>query len=150
MPSAVDAARARRTARATQVKINEQWFINEIANRVDLTLTQRVKVACEFLKDKIVKNLNVPVKKEIIGGVTVVTERSKPGEFPRAETSTLLRSIFSDVPRPQGHKVVGYVGMPLDYGVKLELKMNRSFLLRTFRSLKPSLERMVSGPITGI
>jgi len=57
-----------------------------------------------------------------------------------------MKTIFSDV-RFEDGGWTGYVGTPLDYGVILELRMNRSFLVRTLREKTPDLTRILTGPI---
>jgi hypothetical protein len=111
-------------------------------------MKSRVKLATTMLRKQTIKNLSVAVKKETgpISGEIVVTERSKPGEFPRAEKSTLLRSIFSDVGQTQTG-AEGYVGTPLDYGLILETRRNRSFLVRTLQEESPTIRRILTAPM---
>lgn len=122
-------------------------FIDEVSKRIDLTLKQRVTVAVNFLADRVVKNISVPVTKVVIGGRTVVTERSKRGEFPRADTTQLLKTIFWDVREDSPGQVNGFVGTPLAYGVELELLMDRRFLTRTLDEERGNIVRMLTGPI---
>lgn len=70
--------------------------------------------------------------------------RSKPGEFPRADTTLLLKSIFLEGPEWTGETTVECrVGMPLDYGVRLELQMQRSFLVRTLNEEWGQLQHVI-------
>ncbi len=89
-------------------------------------------IATEYLRDKVVKNISVPVTKEVIAGRTRVTERSKPGEFPRADAPHLYKTIFKHVVKT-GRGVEGYIGTTLDYGAILETseRLRRSFIRRT-------------------
>ena len=107
-------------------------------------------LATQVLKDTVVDNIKRPVTKSTgPRGGRVVTNRSKSGEFPKAETTLLMKSIFSDV-RPGGKDVWdGYVGTPQDYGVILELRMNRSFLVKTLNKELPVIRRILMGPIKG-
>jgi len=68
----------------------------------------------------------LPVEKDNKGRVTV---RSLPGQFPRAETTLLLKSIFWQ----RKSKLRRWIGTSLDYGLHLEVnpRLDRSFLLRT-------------------
>ncbi len=130
--AAVGGARARRATRTGKTEVNIEWFIDEVQNRVDLSLYQRMLKAVEYLQVKVVKNISVPVTKQIFGGRTRVTERSKPGEFPRADTTELYKTIFKHVVKT-GRGVEGYIGTTLDYGAILETseRLRRSFIRRT-------------------
>lgn len=145
---AVQAARARRAGRAGQTRVEIQSFVDEVSKRIDLTLKQRVTVAVGFLQDQIVKNISVPVTKVVIGGRTRVTERSKRGEYPRADTTTLLRSVFWDVKEDQPGRIQGFVGTPIGYAIPLELMMDRRFMTRTLDEQRGNIVRMLTGPIT--
>jgi hypothetical protein len=124
-----------------------QWFIEEVSDKVEMTLLQRTKLAAEFLKNKIVLNISKPVGRGVgSSGRVVVTERSKSGEFPRAETTLLMRTIFRDHSVGNGW-AEGYVGTPIDYGLKLELQMNRSFFVRTLTEELGTVRRILTGPI---
>jgi len=146
------AARTRREESLALRNFRIEWFIDEIGNKIKLTAKQRVTLATEFLRNKIIENISKPVKKERrkskkAGKVrTVVTERSKPGEFPRADTTRLRKSIFGVVKEtPSG--VFGYIGTPLDYGLILELKLDRSFLRRTFNEEWSRILAILNGPL---
>jgi len=143
---AVAAAQARRGARKGKTEANIEWFIDDVQKRTDLTFHQRVLIAIEYLRDKVVKNISIPVVKQVIGNRTRVTERSKPGEFPRADTTQLYKSIFSDVVQTE-KGFEGYVGTPIDYGVILETRMDRSFLRRTLMEEIPALERILGAKL---
>lgn len=141
--AAVNAARGRRSSRTG---VNIEWFINDVQKRTDLTVHQRVLIAMEYLRDKVVKNISIPVTKEVVNGITRVTERSKPGEFPRADTTLLRKTIVSDVVKTdKGFN--GYIITPIDYGVILETKLDRSFLRRTLVEEIPVLERILGAQI---
>lgn len=141
--AAVNAARGRRSSRTG---VNIEWFINDVQKRTDLTVHQRVLIAMEYLRDKVVKNISIPVTKEVVNGITRVTERSKPGEFPRADTTLLRKTIVSDVVKTdKGFN--GYIITPIDYGLTLEIEMDRSFLRRTLVEEMPVLERILGARI---
>jgi len=72
--------------------------------------------------------------------------RSKPGEFPRADTTRLMKDIFYRRTGPTS----ALVGTSLKYGVKLELKMNRSFLRRTLYEFAPTIRRILTQGVTGV
>lgn len=143
--TAVEAAKARRSAAAAKATIQEREFIANVMKRIDLTLEQRALLFVNFLRDKMVKNLSISVK--VAKGPPVLIQRSKPGEFPRADTTTLMKSIFGEVRKLGGGSYNCYVGTPVWYGVRLELKMNRSFLRRTLREEIGSLKAIMGGTI---
>lgn len=145
---AVQAARQRRSGRAARTEAEFESFVDEVSKRIDLTLKQRVTIAVSFLADKIVKNISVPVTKEVIGRRVRVTERSKPGEYPRADTTQLRKSIFWDVVEDDEGKISGYVGTPIGYAIPLELTMERQFLTRTLDEERGNITRILTGPVT--
>ena len=145
--AAVQAARARRAGRAGKSAVEIESFVDEVQKRIDLTLKQRVFIAVNFLQGRVVKNISVPVTKEVIGGRTMVTERSKRGEFPRADTTQLLKTIFWDVVDNGAGQVDGHVGTPIWYGLELEVNMDRRFLTRTLDEERGNLVRILTGPI---
>ena len=148
--AAVMAARGRRGATAGRRDVRWEWFNKEVVDKVGMTMKGRMMLATDFLRNKVVKNISRPVTKGTgPRGGRMVTNRSKPGEFPKAETALLMKSIFSEV-RSGGKDIWdGFVGTPLDYGVILELRMNRSFLVRTLNEELPSVRRILTGPIKG-
>jgi len=147
---AVEKARQRRVARADAKAARIEWFIDQVSNTVNLSMTQRVRTATEFLRSRVVKNISIPVTKATSRktGRVVVLERSKPGEFPRADTTQLMKTIFKKVKSTKSF-AEGYVGTPLDYGLILETRMNRSFLVRTLREESTRIRRILTGPIRG-
>ena len=138
--------RRRRNQAASGARL--EWFISEVMEKTRMTLRKRVNVATQYLRDKVVRNISVPVVKEQIRGKTRVTERSKKGEFPRTDTTLLRKTIFSEV-RGIGDIVDGYIGTPLKYGLILETSklLDRSYLLRTLNEERLTISRMIDGPI---
>ena len=111
-------------------------------------MRDRVRVATERLKSKIVKNISIGVTVGVgPKGGRVITNRSKPGEFPHAETAQLMRTVFSDIVGGRDGSTTGYVGTPLAYGLILETRMNRSFLVRTLLEESASLGLILAAPI---
>jgi hypothetical protein len=143
---AVTAARARRAARSGQSSVEFESFVDDVSKRIDLTIRQRVTIAVNYLQDKIVKNISVPVTKAVIRGRVVVTQRSKPGEFPRADTTQLMKTVFWGVVEEPG-TTMGYVGTPLWYGLELEMRMDRRFLTRTLDEERETITRILTGPL---
>lgn len=144
---------AARERRQTRMNARIVWFSDRFERGLQLTMSQRLRVACQLLTDQIKINLSKPVivfhRKRTrdttrfphggpIGSQyrwVDPTSRSRPGEFPRADYTRLMKDIFSDMPTP----LRGIVGTSLKYGVKLELEMNRSFLRRTLWEMQPIL-----------
>ena len=127
----------------------DEWFIDKVNGSIDLTIRQRIVLATEWLRNKTVLNISKPVVKEVRprtggGQHTVVTERSKPGEYPRADTTLLRKSIFGIVEETEPHIFDGYVGTPVEYSVRLELQLDRSFLLRSIKEEKNNLIKLLT------
>lgn len=146
-------AYARRASRAQENVKKTEWFIEEVSDKVRLTVQHRVRLATDYLRDKIVRNISRPVTKTRITGVsgrsyTRVTDRSKPGEFPKADTTLLMKTIFSDHMKVSEGVYDGVVGTPLDYGVILELVKDRSFMVRTLHEERDKITKILTGPIT--
>jgi len=144
----VESARRRRVTTAARRQVRTEWFIENVSTVIELTMRKRVSVATQLLKDRVVRNISTPVVKGIgPRGGRVITGRSRPGEFPHAETTQLMKTIFSEVIQLRRGVFDGYVGTPLDYGLILETKMNRSFLRRTLNEATTDIRRILSGPI---
>lgn len=143
------AARARRGQSGQRADVRLQWFINDVLNKVNLPLKQRTMLATEVLRRTVVQNISRPVTKAKSKrtGRIVVSDRSKPGEFPKADTTLLMKTIFGETRNVSEGVYDGYVGTPIDYGLRLELHMDRSFLRRTFNDMLPTITRILTGPI---
>ncbi len=166
---AIEAGRVRRVERATRKTANIEWYIENVTKKVDMTMLRRMREAVQYLQSKIVINISRPVTKTVVAQKIVVekadktgkirkrkrtvkrvrvTDRSKPGEFPKADTTLLMKSIFHDIKTSPG-RVNGFIGTPIDYGVILELRMGRSFLVRTLNEELATLRAMFVEPIRG-
>jgi hypothetical protein len=152
MSDATDAAYARRAATSADASARDEWFIREVVANVNLTMSQRMLITTNYFRDRIVRNISIPVVKEQGRRGTIVTQRSKPGEFPRADTTLLMKTINQGVDKLSDNIIDGWVGTPLDYGVRLELsqKLNRSYFRRTFHEELRKMARMLTGTISGI
>jgi hypothetical protein len=119
-----------------------------VLNRVNLTMHERVRLATAMLLSAITKNIStaVTIGKGPKGG-RVVTGRSRPGEYPHAETVQLMRTLFSDVRENQDGSVDGFVGSPLEYSLILETQMDRSFLVRTLHEEASNLRLILTAPM---
>lgn len=137
-PAIRDALLRRQQTSARRASRN-QWFLEEVQKKVQDDIHALVVIATEYLKTRVIKNISIPVDR--VGGR--VTQRSLPGEFPRADTTMLMKTIFTDYKfSDDGTWAEGYVGTPLDYGVILELFMERSFLNRTLNETMSELEQI--------
>jgi hypothetical protein len=126
-----------------------QWFIKEVSDKISLTMLERTRIATNFVMSKVIRNISTAVTKGTgPRGGRVVTNRSKSGEFPHAETTQLMKTIFSDVREFGDGSCEGYVGTPLPYGLILEVRMGRSFLVRTLNEERAEIVRILTGPIT--
>ena len=145
------AARARRVAAKGAGEVQIEWFIREVAEKFAITMRRRIEMATFMVKDKVVKNISRPVTKTkgSRSGRIVVSNRSKGGEFPKADTTQLMKGIFAGVRQISEGNFEGYVGTPLDYGAILETnkRLNRSFLVRTLREEQSKVNRILTGPI---
>jgi len=143
------AARGRRAGASAAGEARIEWFIENVSNKVAMTFRQRMNMATQYLKDKVVRNISTPVVKGTgPRGGRVVTGRSVTGEFPHADTKQLMKGIFQDVREISPGVIEGYVGTPHDYGLILETKMGRLFLVETLNRELSVLKRMMTGPIT--
>ena len=128
------------------------WFFGKFLLAAEGEARVRTEVATEYLKNKVIKNISKPVTKTVVkrkrgkGTYTKVTNRSKPGQYPKADTTQLMKSIFStlrDFRDDVRGEWVGQVGTPLEYGLVLELLMDRSFLHRTLREEEKRLSQIL-------
>lgn len=126
-------------------------LVKEGFQKLEIAAEDRVKIATEHLRATVVKNISIAVGKGVSTrtGRIVVTERSVHGEYPRAETTELLKSIFGEVREVEPGVFEGYVGTPLEYGLILEVSpsLDRRFLLRTFYEEYTILVGILTGPI---
>jgi hypothetical protein len=148
----IERARERRSDAAARRLVRVEWFIDKITEQIGLGIQQRVRVATDLLRNSVVQNISQPVHKYVgpRGGIVVdPASRSKPGEFPKADTTLLMKTIFGEVMETRPNVWEGFVGTPLDYGLILEVSPNfdRSFLLRTFHEQLSRIIRILTSPI---
>lgn len=140
MVTPAQAIRRRRAKSNYQLK----WFGNRVKNSINTGMSTRIKLAAQFLRDRVVVNLSKPVRKYRgpRSGRTQVdpASRSKPGEFPRADTTHLMKTTFWQMQ----DNLTGIVGTPLGYGLLLETTMDRSFLRRTLNEVLPQIKRITT------
>lgn len=145
----MQAARGRRQQRFEQ---RLQWYGDRLAAGIEMNMEARMKLATQLLRDKVVINISVPVVKTAgKDGRIRVTERSSPGEFPRADTTRLMKDIFNDTV-VERNRVRGFVGTTLDYGLYLETspRLNRAFLVPTLNEMLPRLAQILGGPMNTV
>ncbi len=125
---------------------NFQWLGRQTQQKIELDLDKRLNLAALFLRDRVVVNISRPVtklKRRSTGRTyTDSASRSKPGEFPKADTTRLMKDIFWEKRAPLQY----IVGTTLDYGLILETstRLNRSFLRRTLREQQPAINAILA------
>ena len=147
-PAVLNARNRRTTADAARV-VRWEWFIKNVSDKVSLTMTRRLTMATQYLLTKVTQNISRPVTKGVgPRGGRIVLDRSLPGEYPKADSTQLLKTVFSDIKQLGGGNVEGFIGTPLDYGLILETRLNRSFLVRTLNEERAKITKLLTGPIT--
>ncbi len=116
------------------------WHGKVVEKSLNLNIDKRLSLVGLGLQEQTQANLSVPVTKNQAGEVIV---RSRPGEFPRLETALLRNSIFFD--RPDTAEV--RVGTTVLYGLILEVRMDRSFLVRTLNENLKGIEAVLTAPM---
>lgn len=137
---------------ASMVRWNSQGLQTEIKQ----AMYKRMLLVGETIKNAHVKNLSKPVRKinkkrrrstsRGAKGTTYTyadpATRSKAGEYPRADTTNLMKNIFADVDiDPAG--ISCQVGTPTDYGAELELKAGRLGLRATLIETLPMVRKII-------
>lgn len=124
-----------------------KWNGTQVERNIRIGLRTRIKLAAQLLRDRVVVNISRPVTKYVsVSGRTRVdsASRSREGEFPKADTTRLMKDIFWRM-EDQGESAI--VGTTLDYGLLLEVKMQRSFLRRTLLEQQPMIRTiLLAGP----
>jgi len=149
--SSIESARQRRVI-AIQARV-DRWETNvkPTLDTVAFTMKERVRIATEHLRNKVVLNISRPVTKYSgrISGRIQVKDRSKAGEFPKADTTMLLKNIFGSTANMGGGVWEGYVGTTLDYGAILETSenLNRKYLSTTMLEETETIVGILSGPL---
>lgn len=143
---------ASRANRAVRINCRMVSYVDKVFENTKLSVFARLRIAAQMTRDATVYNISRPVTKRTSRS-TVMTHglgwskkrtvsktrvdpksRSKPGEFPKADTTRLMKDIFYDIDRKQ---LVARVGTTLDYAIFLETRLNRSFLRRTLTQMLP-------------
>ena len=146
---------AARDRRIVRFNTRLEWYGDNVLRNVNLGFAQRLKAIGQLLRDKCVINISIPVVKEKskITGKIIVTERSVEGEFPRADTTRLMKDVYWEF---REEELSVRLGTTLDYGLWLETRMHRSFLRRTFQEMSDQLRIILAtqnggtvGPLPG-
>lgn len=138
------------TARKKRLKSRVEWFEGPAFLKIKTTLAGRVALAGQLVRDDVVVSLSRPVtkfvkktnpKKDKDGqkSRTVVKpgSRSKPGQYPKAETTRLMKSItYSQV------GLEARIGTNVDYGLLHETR-DRPFLSRSLKKLRKTIKRIL-------
>jgi len=129
-----------------------EWKIREVVDSIALTMRARVKIATELIHSRVVINISKPVGRNAKGRVI---QRSKPGEYPRAETTQLMKSVESWVQVPRRRVAEGIIQAKViapggaDYAAILEKwkKLDRNYLIRTLNENRALVIKVLTGPI---
>lgn len=143
-----------RTVQARQDRIlrwerRVTWLGGNVTRLVNMSSRARLRLAAQLLRDRIVINLSRPVRRiqvrsagRFAGTIVDPTSRSRPGEFPRADTTRLMKSIFYRIEESRPN--VAIIGTDLDYGLILEVFRDRSFLIRTVEETSAQIQGILN------
>ncbi len=149
--AATEAGRARRVAAAEARQVRWESKVKPFLDTVRMTMQQRVKIATEHLKTRVMLNISRPVTKVVskITGRIVVKDRSKAGEYPKADTTLMLKSVISDTWEGYPGVYEGGVGTPLGYGAILETskRLDRRWLSKTLDEERGMILSILGGPL---
>lgn len=133
--------------RGARVSGRIQWFDQQVTNGLRLSMSKRLDLTAQLLRDKIVANISLPVERGSVGRGeggrftrAPITQRSVRGQFPRTETGRLMKDIFWDKPE----QLRRIIGTSLDYGLWLEVSLDRSFLRRTLNEERNFVAKMLT------
>lgn len=128
------------------------WNHQSLLAEIEMGINKRMMLAGEHLANAHKKNLSKPVRKLTktrrrttsrgAAGSTYTyadpASRSRPGEYPRADSTNLMKNIFWDVVEMPGLQQLK-VGTPTKYGAELELNAGRLGLRATLLAELPVL-----------
>lgn len=153
---------ASRAARAVRINTRLVQYVDRVLRNTQLGVETRLKLAAQMTRDATVFNISRPVRKykrmvrvmdpetgqiRVRSRIVVdETSRSKPGEFPKADTTRLMKDIFWDFDKGQMRV---RIGTTLDYGLYLETRLDRSFLRKTFNRMLPWIRLIFTEHPTG-
>lgn len=141
-----------RFRRRSKITARMRWFDQRMLSNIRFGMRARIKFAAQLLRDEVVYNVSQPVfkYKGKSGRVQVdPSSRSRPGQFPKADTTRLMKDVFWQM----DGDLSAQVGTTLDYGLLLETRMDRSFLRRTLHETHAQIRRILvtdqRGPLPG-
>lgn len=152
---------AGRAKRLQRFEARLVMFTDKVLQKANITVKARIMLAGQIVRDKVVINISQPVRKfkdrvkvsDPTGAIKYRTvtrvdpeSRSKAGEFPRADTTRLMKDVFFHY---DDQEVAAIIGITLGYGLILETKMDRSFLRRTFLELHQQILLILTGGPSG-
>jgi len=143
-------ARARRAVTAGKRAVQLEWFSDFVSERITLSMMERVKLASILVQSRVIHNISIPVVSKITStGKRRVIARSKPGEYPRAETTNLLKNIFLEVERVGRWSCEGRIGTKVNYGIILERsdRLRRKYLVKTLNEQRARVMKILTGPL---
>ena len=122
-----------------------EWHGKDFEAHITRELSRRVKRAVAHVQTKTQKNISRPFR---TGGSQTRYQpkragtASVAGEFPRADLGRLRQNVFMQMTG----KLTGMVGTPLEYGLILETKLDRSFLERTLNEELGTIKKIITTP----
>jgi hypothetical protein len=148
-----------------QFSLKLNLTVDKVVKDTSLTVAQRVRIAGQVVRDAVVVNLSRPVRKvkstrtiTSVDGEGIISSsrqsrttvdpesRSKPGEFPRADTTRLMKSIFV---KHFPDQLMSRIGTNLKYGAILEFQMDRSYLRRTLNEMRGQVLKIIQSGLGG-
>ena len=155
---AIEQCRSRRVAALERSRVRFEWKVKPLLETVSMSLQRRVELATQYVASKVIVNVSRPVTKTVrplLRGPnkgktrTVVTDRSKAGEFPKADTTRMMGDVFAEIRQVAAGVWFGFCGTTLDYGVTLETsqQLNRAWLTRTLYQELENVQAILIGPI---
>ena len=136
--------------------VSIKWNQTKVLAEVKHGLANRLSLIGEHVSNSYKANLSTPVskvRKKRRGRTSrgekgstythaVSSSRSKPGEYPRAETGLLMKNIFWNLTNGVGSMHV-IIGTPSKYGAALELEGGRKGLRATLLKEAPMIKNIL-------
>lgn len=121
-----------------RTKVN--WFGSQVTRSLQEQTLLKLGRAGKFVRDKTRANISIDVERLPSGNVI----RSKPGEFPRRDTTRLYRTLRHNL---YTRTLEVRVESPEPYALTLEQNLDRAFLTRTLREELPAVRTIMTSPI---
>jgi len=144
--SGVQSARERRETNDAVIEI--QWQTAQVQDSLGQDMQRRLLVAAALVQSAVVKNISDPVTKGTgPRGGQVIMNRSVEGEYPKADTTNLMKQIIHGVDKNERGEVVGFVGTTVHYGLILETRMGRLMLASTLAEKASEVRAILTKPV---